>query len=168
MLDIKEEKIANKINFSVWSSVFKYIFKHAWVFILLVISMFLNTLLYDSLRPLLNNAAVNALDKGTIISWTNSKIPFTILGLNIELNMTTFLIATLGIIVINSIVTGAIMFLTHYLNVLIMSDMRKDSLKRYKNYLFHIMIKHLLVGLLLEFKVILLKFQTRLLGALFN
>lgn len=136
MLDIKEEKIANKINFSVWSSVFKYIFKHAWVFIILVISMFLNTLLYDSLRPLLNNAAVNALDKGTIISWTNSKIPFTILGLNIELNMTTFLIATLGIIVINSIVTGAIMFLTHYLNVLIMSDMRKDSFKKIQELSF--------------------------------
>lgn len=136
MENIKEESIASKINFKVWGKVFKYIARHIWIFIVLLIAMFASSLLYNSIKPLLNQSAINALDQGLILSWTNSKLTFHFAFINFDMNMTGYLLISIAIVVVNAVITGLIMFLAHLLNMKVMLDMRRDSFRKIQELSF--------------------------------
>lgn len=136
MDQIKEEEIASRIDFKVWGKIFRYIFRHAWVFILLLAGMFLSSFIYDSLKPLINRAAITALEQDTIASWTDSSIPLTIGPISLTLDMTGYLLISFVTVSLNALLTGGIMFLTHYLNVLVMIDLRRESFRKIQELSF--------------------------------
>lgn len=136
MENIKEEAIPSKIDFKVWGKVFKYIARHIWIFIALLVTMFLSSLLYNSVQPLLNRSAITALDKGLITSWQSSELVFNFGFIHLKLNMTGFVLCSILIVIINAVITGLVMFFAHYLNMKVMLDMRRDSFRKIQELSF--------------------------------
>ncbi|MCI2111406.1 MAG: ABC transporter ATP-binding protein/permease [Bacilli bacterium] len=139
MRTIEEEKLPNKFNLGIWLRIGKYALRE-WPLLLVIIFTMIVTTYYDSsFVPSMNKGAVDALD-GLIVPVSNVwAAPITVnflFGGNITLSYMSFLIVEAVMIVLRSLAIFWTFFLTNYVDMCIMTDLRRDSFHRIQELSF--------------------------------
>ena len=149
---VEEGNITSKLDFSVWVKAFKYI-KKLWPIVIVLLICMLYQAFYDSsYTPSSSAALISAFNEngGTLVGgnvpiWDVILRP-KILGFEFALTFKYYLILSFSLMLIRSIAMFGLFFSMNYIEMKIMTELRKDAFKEYKNYRFHILIKHLQVG----------------------
>jgi ATP-binding cassette subfamily B protein len=139
MRTIEEEKLPDKFNLGIWLRIGKYALRK-WPLLLVIIFTMIVTTYYDSsFVPSMNKGAIDALD-GLIAPISNVWMaPITVnflFGGNITLNYMSFLIVEAVMIVLRSLAIFWTFFLTNYVDMCIMTDLRRDSFHRVQELSF--------------------------------
>lgn len=129
-LTVEEENISKKISFSAWGKVFKYIFKY-WYLILILLFLVLLTAFYDtSFIPMMNKAAITSLGALENAQVELLDVKFNIIIFNITFPSVNLIGygAILGIgILLRALTIGFTFFITNYLEMSVMTSLRRDA-----------------------------------------
>jgi ATP-binding cassette subfamily B protein len=139
MNTIEEEKLPDKFNLGIWLKIGKYAFRK-WPLILLIILTMLVTTYYDSsFVPTMNQGAIDALSTVTTTTqdlWS-TPIPVKMLfGETINFTYLTFVITEASMILLRSLAIFVTFFLTNYIDMIIMTDLRRDTFRRVQELSF--------------------------------
>ena len=124
-----EEKLPERVNMSVWVQILPYLKKY-WLFLIFIVATIAFTAFYDSsFIPLLNRAAFSYLQTAELPGLNIATMSFAVnfFGLTFSLGFFQYIALLLGAMVIRA---GAILtnhYLTNYLAVKIMIDIRRDA-----------------------------------------
>lgn len=124
-----EEKLPERVNMSVWVQILPYLKKY-WLFLIFIVAAIGFTAFYDSsFIPLLNRAAFSYLQTAELPGLNIATMNFAVnfFGLTFSLGFFQYIALLLGAMVIRA---GAILtnhYLTNYLAVKIMIDIRRDA-----------------------------------------
>jgi len=124
-----EEKLPERVNMSVWVQILPYLKKY-WLFLIFIVATIGFTAFYDSsFIPLLNRAAFSYLQTAELPGLNIATMSFAVnfFGLTFSLGFFQYIALLLGAMVIRA---GAILtnhYLTNYLAVKIMIDIRRDA-----------------------------------------
>ncbi|HKL83872.1 MAG TPA: ABC transporter ATP-binding protein [Bacilli bacterium] len=124
-----EEKLPERVNMSVWVQILPYLKKY-WLFLIFIVAAIGFTAFYDSsFIPLLNRAAFSYLQTAELPGLNIATMSFAVnfFGLKFSLGFFQYIALLLGAMVIRA---GAILtnhYLTNYLAVKIMIDIRRDA-----------------------------------------
>ncbi|MGE4341760.1 MAG: ABC transporter ATP-binding protein [Bacilli bacterium] len=124
-----EEKLPERVNMSVWVQILPYLKKY-WLFLIFIVAAIGFTAFYDSsFIPLLNRAAFSYLQTAELPGLNIATMSFAVnfFGLTFSLGFFQYIALLLGAMVIRA---GAILtnhYLTNYLAVKIMIDIRRDA-----------------------------------------
>jgi ATP-binding cassette subfamily B protein len=136
---IEEEKLPDKFNLGIWLKIGKYALRK-WPLLLLIILTMLVTTYYDSsFVPTMNQGAIDALSHVTTATqdlWT-TPIPVKMLfGETINFTYLTFVITEASMILLRSVSIFVTFFLTNYIDMIIMTDLRRDTFRRVQELSF--------------------------------
>jgi ATP-binding cassette subfamily B protein len=136
---IEEEKLPDKFNLGIWLKIGKYALRK-WPFLLLIILTMLITTYYDSsFVPTMNQGAIDALSAVTTSTqdlWT-MPIPVKMLfGETINFTYLSFVITEAVMIIFRSVAIFVTFFLTNYIDMIIMTDLRRDTFRRVQELSF--------------------------------
>ena len=131
----EEEKLPEKLNFGVWLKIGKYAIKHWLLLSLLAITMILSSFYDSSFAPSMNKAAIDIID--TLSSqnalggdvWNMMLTP-KFLGIEVAMSFKAYLILFCVMILVRSVTIFCIFFLTNYIGMLIMVDLRRDTFEK--------------------------------------
>ena len=131
----EEEKLPEKLNFGVWLKIGKYAIKHWLLLSLLAITMILSSFYDSSFAPSMNKAAIDIVD--TLSSqnalggdvWNMMLTP-KFLGIEVTMSFKAYLILFCVMILVRSVTIFCIFFLTNYIGMLIMVDLRRDTFEK--------------------------------------
>ena len=131
----EEEKLPEKLNFGVWLKIGKYAIKHWLLLSLLAITMILSSFYDSSFAPSMNKAAIDIID--TLSSqnafggdvWNMMLTP-KFLGIEVTMSFKAYLILFCVMILVRSVTIFCIFFLTNYIGMLIMVDLRRDTFEK--------------------------------------
>lgn len=133
----KEETIVSKFNVGIWKTLGRYLRRHIGLAVLFLAVMLLSSFLYNSLEPLLTMAAVEALKNNLVLpSWSQSLIPFTVLGLTINFNLITYTIALLALNFAKLITFAIAIYCMNIINCHVMVDLRRDCFDKIQKLTF--------------------------------
>ncbi len=138
---IEESVISNKLNLSVWLKTVKYI-KKLWPIIIVLLLCMLFQAFYDSsYTPTASAALIDAFnDNGQLIGggvsiWDIS-LNFNILGIVFDLTFKDYLITSLVLVFVRSLAMFGLFFSMNYVEMAIMTELRKDAFKRIQELSF--------------------------------
>ncbi|MBP5091001.1 MAG: ABC transporter ATP-binding protein [Bacilli bacterium] len=131
----EEEKLPEKLNFGVWLKIGRYAIRH-WKLLLLLLFTMLVTTFYDtSFVPSMNKAAIditetlaNVAHDGADI-W-NLKLTPSFIGIKAEMPFSLYTAIFVAMIVLRSAAVFGTFFLTNYIGMRIMIDLRRDSFEK--------------------------------------
>lgn len=132
----EEEALPDKLNFGVWLKVLRYAGKHAPLLCLLLFVMLFTTFYDASFVPSMNKGAYDMAEYFTangssaFPSITDVDIPVSILGISFTLSFTTYCVLFVVMILLRAVSIFGTFFLTNYIGMLIMVDLRRDSFKK--------------------------------------
>ncbi|HKM11034.1 MAG TPA: ABC transporter ATP-binding protein [Bacilli bacterium] len=126
----EEVKLPKKININAWFKVLRYSFKYWPILIVLLLTLF-GTSLYDSsFTPIMNRAAISAVEAfGSTpgINLADVDITINLIGFIFSVNFIQYVTILIVGLVLRSGLIYVSFYLTDYLNVKIMVDLRRDS-----------------------------------------
>ena len=131
----EEEKLPEKLNFGVWLKIGKYAIKHWLLLSLLTITMVLSSFYDSSFAPSMNKAAIDIIDalssSGSLGGdvW-NMMLSPKFLGIEIVMSFKAYLILFCVMILVRSLTIFSVFFLTNYIGMLIMIDLRRDTFEK--------------------------------------
>jgi ATP-binding cassette subfamily B protein len=139
MNTVEEEKLPDKFNLGIWLKIGKYALRK-WPLLLLIILTMLVTTYYDSsFVASMNQGAVDAIDtfKVPVTDIWNAPIPVRFLfGETINFTYKTFLLTQVAMILLRSVAIFVTFFLTNYVDMCIMTDLRRDTFRRVQELSF--------------------------------
>lgn len=131
----EEINISNKLNLKIWGKTLKYI-KKVWPFVVLVFACMIFQSFYDSSYIPTSNAALIAafnengkLIGGDVNLWS-VVLNLSILGFNLEITFLGYVILSSILVVIRSFAMFGIFFSLNYIEMEIMTSLRRDAFRR--------------------------------------
>ena len=128
----EEEKLPEKLNFSVWKKVFKYGLKE-WKLLLICLLTTLAITFYDSsFVPVMNAGAINAsksMTNLTSIFDLNINVTF-IFGIKANLSYIAYIIIFVVMILFRSFAIFLLFYFQNIVSMKIMTSLRRDSFKK--------------------------------------
>lgn len=139
---IEESVISTKLDFSVWFKAFKYI-KKLWPIVLLLLLCMIYQAFYDSsYTPSSSAALISAFNEngGTLIGgnvpiWEVILNP-KILGIEFSITFLNYLILSFSLMIIRSFAMFGLFFSMNYIEMKIMTELRKDAFRRIQELSF--------------------------------
>lgn len=139
---VEEGNITSKLDFSVWVKAFKYI-KKLWPIVIVLLICMLYQAFYDSsYTPSSSAALISAFNEngGTLVGgnvpiWDVVLSP-KILGFEFALTFKYYLILSFSLMLIRSIAMFGLFFSMNYIEMKIMTELRKDAFKRIQELSF--------------------------------
>ena len=137
----EEEKLPEKLNFGVWLKIGKYALKR-WPLLLFLVLMMVLTTFYDSaFAPLMNKAVLDAAENMLSISEGATSVfdlnlLLNVFGAKISISYTNYIILFGIMVIVRSLSIFATFFLTNYIGMLIMIDLRRDSFNKIQRLSF--------------------------------
>jgi ATP-binding cassette subfamily B protein len=141
--DLEEEKLPNKLNVRIWGRIGRYALTQ-WPFLIVIFFMMLITTFYDSaFVPTMNAGAIalvgdasNTLAAGADLTKLTIHVAF-IKGV-FEVNMTylVFVLVEIGMILLRSLSIYWTFYLTNYVDMTIMTSLRRDTFRRVQELSF--------------------------------
>ena len=140
----EEEKLPDKLNLGVWARIGRYALRH-WPFLALLVFFMVFTSFYDSsFVPAMNKAALEAAAEipalrnlGTLpASQWDLILTLNLMGIHIEMSYLTYTIFFGSMVVLRSLSIFATFFVTNYLGMLIMVDLRRESFRKIQELSF--------------------------------
>lgn len=136
-MSFEEEKLPDKFNISVWLRVLKYTIKH-WPLLLILLLTLTMTSFYDSsFIPLMNYSAIKAIQLfhgqnvwGLVINVT------LIFGIEFDTTFLGYMLILLIGILIRSVAIFVTFFVTNYLEMIVMTSLRRDTFRRIQELSF--------------------------------
>ena len=129
----QEEKLPDKLNFSVWLKIGKYAFRR-WQLVIALLLLTLIVTFYDSsFVPTMNAAAIQAArdNYGMIVDFNDLMLEATLIfGIHIRLNYWGFLFLQLGMIVVRSVGIFLSFYLINILSLDIVTCLRRDTFRK--------------------------------------
>lgn len=135
----KEEETLSKkkINFGIWKKLFVYVKHNKLIVFFILLFSTISSLVYNSFEPLMTKAAIEAIEHGTIYpSWELSVIPFSFLGVKVNLNLITFSVLLFSINFIKYLTFAIAQYLTFLLSANIIVSIRKDCFRKIQELSF--------------------------------
>ncbi len=138
---IEENVVTDKLNFSVWIKTVKYIKKLWPIVIVLLFCMFFQAFYDSSFIPVANAALIDAFElNGPLIGGNVSiweiMLDFNILGIRFLLSFKDYLILSIVLVVLRSFAMFGLFFSMNYIEMEIMTDLRRDAFKRIQELSF--------------------------------
>ena len=139
---VEEGNITSKLDFSVWVKAFKYI-KKLWPIVIVLLVCMLYQAFYDSsYTPSSSAALISAFNEngGTLVGgnvpiWEVILKP-KILGIEFALTFRDYLILSFSLMIIRSFAMFGLFFSMNYIEMKIMTELRKDAFKRIQELSF--------------------------------
>ncbi len=136
----EEEKLPEKLNGSVWLKVGKYALR-VWPILLVVLFLTIGTTFYDSsFVPTMNAAVINAAERmptTAISDIMDVQLEGTmIFGIHFAFSYRFFLILQAVMILVRAATIYGTFFLTNYISMTIMTDLRRDTFRRIQELSF--------------------------------
>jgi len=139
MQSIEEEKLPDKFNLGIWLRIGKYALRK-WPLLIVIVLMMLITTYYDSsFVASMNKGAVDALSNisaPVANVWSTTLTVNFLFGGTMTLTYTSFLIVQVVMIVLRSLSIFWTFFLTNYIDMCIMTDLRHDTFHRVQELSF--------------------------------
>lgn len=139
----EEEKLPEKLNFSVWIHIGKYAMKQWPLLLVLLVTMLVTTFYDSSFVPSMNQAAyslANQISGGSIIYtgdiWSLPMNVNFIFGIKASFDFKSFVILFGSLILLRSFSIFGTFFLTNYIGMCIMTDLRRDSFHKIQELSF--------------------------------
>jgi ATP-binding cassette subfamily B protein len=139
---IEEEKLPDKLNLRIWAKIGRYAFANWPMLIVIVLTMLVTTFYDSSFVPTMNAAAIAAVGDYATLSgapsvW-ESVIHVTFISGAWEVNMsfTVFLIVEVAMILLRSLSIYWTFYLTNYIDMKIMTSLRRDTFHRVQELSF--------------------------------
>ena len=138
---VEESVVTDKLNFSVWIKTVKYI-KKLWPIVIVLLLCMLFQAFYDSsFVPVANAALIAAFEDngplfgGDVNIW-NVLLNFNILGIPFILSFKNYLILAIVLVVVRSFAMFGLFFSMNYIEMEIMTQLRRDAFKRIQELSF--------------------------------
>ena len=134
----EEEQLPEKLNFGVWGKIGKYAVKR-WPLLLVLFVMMILTTFYDSsFIPTMNKASLDAAThlQESVNSIWELRLNVSIFGIPVNLDYTGYVILFSVMILVRSLSIFGTFFLTNYIGMLIMVDLRRDSFRQIQRLSF--------------------------------
>jgi len=134
----EEEKVADKLNFGVWKKILFYALQRWYLLLILMVSMFFTSFHDQSFVPLMNRAAIRAIQNNVLgVGINDIVINVTFyFGIGFKVSFMQYGLILLGGILIRSISIFVTFFLTNYFEMKIMLALRRDSFRRVQELSF--------------------------------
>ena len=138
---VEESVVTNKLNFKVWIKTFKYLKSLLPIIILFVICLTYTSFYDSSYVPSSNAALIAAFNENGVLIGGNVDIwnvifKFNILGIHFNLYFKNYLILSSCLILIRCLMIFGQFFIMNYLEVQIMTSLRKDAFKKIQELSF--------------------------------
>jgi ATP-binding cassette subfamily B protein len=138
----EEEKLPDKLNLRIWVRIGKYALQK-WPLLLVILAMMLITTFYDSsFVPIMNAGAIDAVaDLSTFaaagnIMEANIHVSFITGAWEVDLSFANFMIIEIVMILLRSFSIFWTFYLTNYLDMVIMTSLRRDTFHRVQELSF--------------------------------
>jgi ATP-binding cassette subfamily B protein len=138
----EEEKLPDKLNLRIWVRIGKYALQK-WPLLLVILAMMLITTFYDSsFVPIMNAGAIDAVaDLSTFaaagnIMEANIHVSFITGAWEVDLSFANFMIIEIAMILLRSFSIFWTFYLTNYLDMVIMTSLRRDTFHRVQELSF--------------------------------
>lgn len=135
----EEEKLPNKFNLGIWLRIGKYALRKWPILLVIVLTMLVTTFYDSSFVASMNKGAIDALDNLTVPVTDIWSAPISVkflFGGSVSMTYLTFLILEVVMIVMRSLAIFWTFFLTNYIDMCIMTDLRRDTFKRVQELSF--------------------------------
>lgn len=133
----KEDKIPEKLNFSVWLKMFKYTKDH-WILLTILTITMLLTAFYDaSFTPLMNASLIQAVSTSSSSNIQDLVINVhLIFGISFQVNFLWYSLLFLFGIIIRAFTIFFTFYITNLLEMYVMTSLRRDSFRRVQELSF--------------------------------
>lgn len=142
---VEESVVSNKISLSTWGKAFKYL-KRLWPIVIVLLICMLFQAFYDSSFIPASNAAIIAafgtgkdgnpiLTNGDASLW-NVLLTINILGSKIKLTFLNYVILSVVLVLLRSLAIFGLFFSMNYVEMEIMTSLRRDAFKRIQELSF--------------------------------
>ncbi|MFA6620222.1 MAG: ABC transporter ATP-binding protein [Bacilli bacterium] len=138
----EEEKLPDKLNLRIWVRIGKYALQK-WPLLLVILAMMLITTFYDSsFVPIMNAGAIDAVaDLSTFASAgnimeANIHVSFITGAWEVDLSFANFMVIEIVMILLRSFSIFWTFYLTNYLDMVIMTSLRRDTFHRVQELSF--------------------------------
>ncbi len=134
----EEEQLPEKLNFGVWGKIGKYAIKRWPLLLVLLFTMILTTFYDSSFIPTMNKASLDAAThlQESVNSIWELHLNVSILGIPLNLDYAGYVILFSVMILVRSLAIFGTFFLTNYIGMLIMVDLRRDSFRQIQRLSF--------------------------------
>lgn len=126
----ENDNVKRKFSFKVWGKVLKYTLKQWPLLVVLIFTLLLTTFYDDSFSPLMNKAAIDALSKLDNMGKPFLDVYFQVEIFGIKFPLVNFIgyavILACGILT-RSLAIFATFFITNYLEMTVMTSLRRDA-----------------------------------------
>ncbi len=140
--EIEEEKLPDKLNLRIWVRIGKYTLKK-WPLLIVIVLMMLITTFYDSsFVAVMNKGAINAVGDLAIAQANNDigqaliHVSFIPGAMEYDLSFWNFMALEIVMILFRSLAIYWTFFLTNYMDMVIMTDLRRDTFHRVQELSF--------------------------------
>ncbi len=139
---MEEEKLPDKLNVKIWFRIGKYALEHWPYLIVILITMLLTTFYDSSFVPTMNSAAIAAVGDFATLSSASSvweaiiKVTFIKGVWEMSMTFTEFIIVEIVMIIIRSLSIYWTFYLTNFIDMKIMTSLRRDTFRRVQELSF--------------------------------
>jgi ATP-binding cassette subfamily B protein len=135
----EEDTVKDKINIATWLKTFKYVFDKWPVLLLLVFAMFITAFYDSSFVPSMSAALIRVFDDSSSVLQENIRdtvINLQIMGISINIDLLRFILSYVFMILLRSLAVFTTFYSMNYLEVIIMTSLRRDAYRRIQELSF--------------------------------
>lgn len=133
----KEDKIPEKLNFSVWLKMFKYTKEHWVLLIVLTITMLLTAFYDASFTPLMNASLIKAVSSSNSSNIQDLVIDVNLIfGISFQVNFLWYSLLFVFGIIMRAFTIFFTFYITNLLEMYVMTSLRRDSFRRVQELSF--------------------------------
>lgn len=140
--EMQEEKLPSKLNLRIWGRIGRYALKQ-WPLLIVIVLMMLITTFYDSsFVPVMNAGAIAAVGDFATLSSASSlwstviHVRFISGALEADFTFLQFTLLEVGMILLRSLSIYWTFYLTNYMDMLIMTSLRRDTFRHVQELSF--------------------------------
>lgn len=139
MEELQEEKLPSKFNLRIWGKIGRYAMERGWLIAVIIVMMLITTFYDSSFVPVMNAgaiAAAAAFSGGGDIWATPISVTFISGVFEVKFTLLTFTITEIAMILFRSLSIYWTFYLTNYMDMLIMTSLRRDTFRRVQELSF--------------------------------
>jgi ATP-binding cassette subfamily B protein len=140
--EIEEEKLPDKLNLKIWAKIGRYAFTNWPMLIVIVLTMLCTTFYDSSFVPTMNAAAIAAVGDYATLSSASSiwdviiHVTFITGVWEVNMSFTVFIVIEVAMILLRSLSIYWTFYLTNYIDMKIMTSLRRDTFRRVQELSF--------------------------------
>jgi ATP-binding cassette subfamily B protein len=140
--EIEEEKLPDKLNLKIWAKIGRYAFTNWPMLIVIVLTMLCTTFYDSSFVPTMNAAAIAAVGDYATLSSASSiwdviiRVTFITGVWEVNMSFTSFIAIEVVMILLRSLSIYWTFYLTNYIDMKIMTSLRRDTFRRVQELSF--------------------------------